>query len=96
MSKSSPQAGWKSQIDVGVGGLRCGWIFLYLLQLVSNPVTVLYQASIEVKNSQQLTKSAGLYRNEKWREKKRNCTNRMTSTDMSHTARLYKLLELEQ
>ena len=48
--------------EVGVGGLHFGWIFLDLLQLVSNLNTVLYQASICLKNSQQLTKSAVLYK----------------------------------
>ena len=39
-------SGRLEESDVGVGGLHFGWIFLYLLQLVSNLITVLFQASI--------------------------------------------------
>ena len=53
-------SGRLEESEVGVGGLHFGWIFLDLLQLVSNLNTVLYQASICVKNSQQLTKPAVL------------------------------------
>ena len=45
-------------------------IFECLLQLVSNLITVLYQASIMCQNSQQLTKSAELYQNEKEKGKR--------------------------
>ena len=58
-------SGRLEESDVSVGGLHFGLLFLCLLQLVSNLYTVLYQASICCKNSQQLTKSAGLCQNEK-------------------------------
>ena len=60
-------------------------IFECLLQLVSNLHTVLYQASIMCQNSQQLTKSAELYQNEK-EKGKGNCTNMLASRDMNHRA----------
>ena len=39
-------SGRLEESEVGVGGLHFGWIFLCLLQLVSNLITVLFQASI--------------------------------------------------
>ena len=65
-------SGRLEESEVGVGGFHFGFCryFCCLLQLVSNLNTVLYQASIMCQNSQQLTKSAELYQNEK-RESKR-------------------------
>ena len=65
-------SGRLEESEVGVGGLHFGWIFLWcLLQLVSNLNTVLFQASIIGQNSQQLTKSAELYQNEKEKGKRK-------------------------
>ena len=41
-------SGRLEESEVGVGGLHFGWIFLFLLQLVSNLITVLFQASIYI------------------------------------------------